>query len=721
MEVVATYSKRKPVQRLCENVNGIFEKKGPFTSDSSTVDKTRSNHQQTDQRNASTDQGTGSNKSDTSDQEVFLSLSKSDIAKRKMSDKCIHLSAHKTSKSKHPNTSKRTSKFAEPVLFQDPVSVTSGCNTGRHLRERCLKAGIKQGLRGVCNTIKHVAAGGRCKLPFGRLATRKPIKSPRLQPPRYVNTYRAPGSQSGPVAECEALEGESSQETSDPDSQPIPHSQSEGMEVETSDSTEYTSTYTWTSATGSTDVMVAQYPSIELPRRQAAIQDLFDPFASPVYMERDAKEKDIDQTDVSDLSLFGEDCGKVLNSTLLDNEWAKNIQDVHIMISPIQEYADPPKRTGKSDVRDIPITTPLNLSTEKETKVPCGSAMEMKQRLETTPQAAKTIISPKTPLKAKLFKSKMGKLQPKSSTFIFAEDDQKHMTGYVTVELSEIPKVNDQQKTIESSFSPEFKAIDQAFLTSTPVRGTGGLDKHSKNDFSIDLSTVQAQDSDELQFHTSKLVNSAEIHVSSPEGFTALPDTCVELTHSLDISIPDVEVESLVSIKEYILVTPPVCPALVSRSDQSKKALVSQSDKSKKALVNRSDKSKKALVSRSHKSKKALVIPSHKSKKALVNPSHKSKKTLVSRSDTSKEALVSRSDTSKEAMVSPSNTSKGAFKMTPPVYQPSAYPVCVIVALPEDIAAPKENRILQWHNPSRCSYRTLIKNTPVDIFEALDV
>lgn len=48
----------------------------------------------------------------------------------------------------------------------------------------------------------------------------------------------------------------------------------EGMEVETSDSTEYTSTYTWTSATGSTDVMVAQYPSIELPRRQAAIQGI---------------------------------------------------------------------------------------------------------------------------------------------------------------------------------------------------------------------------------------------------------------------------------------------------------------------------------------------------------------------------------------------------------------------------------------------------------------
>lgn len=26
------------------------------------------------------------------------------------------------------------------------------------------------------------------------------------------------------------------------------------------------------------------------------VSDLFDPFASPVYMERDAKEKDIDQT-----------------------------------------------------------------------------------------------------------------------------------------------------------------------------------------------------------------------------------------------------------------------------------------------------------------------------------------------------------------------------------------------------------------------------------------
>ena len=63
----------------------------------------------------------------------------------------------------------------------------------------------------------------------------------------------------------------------------------------------------------------------------------------------------------------------------------------------------------------------------------------------------------------------------------------------------------------------------------------------------VDLSTVQAQslDSNELQFHTSRIVNSAEIHVSSPDDINTIPDTCDELMHSPSISIPDVEVRIL--------------------------------------------------------------------------------------------------------------------------------------------------------------------------------
>ena len=72
----------------------------------------------------------------------------------------------------------------------------------------------------------------------------------------------------------------------------------------------------------------------------------------------------------------------------------------------------------------------------------------------------------------------------------------------------------------------------------------------------VDLSTVQAQslDSNELQFHTSKIVNSAEIHVSSPDDIHmisapddihTIPDTCAELMLSPNISLPDVEVRIL--------------------------------------------------------------------------------------------------------------------------------------------------------------------------------
>ena len=48
----------------------------------------------------------------------------------------------------------------------------------------------------------------------------------------------------------------------------------------------------------------------------------------------------------------------------------------------------------------------------------------------------------RTPLKVKSAQSKVGKLQPKSSTFMFAEDEHKHMREYITAELSEIPKLN---------------------------------------------------------------------------------------------------------------------------------------------------------------------------------------------------------------------------------------------------------------------------------------
>ena len=41
-------------------------------------------------------------------------------------------------------------------------------------------------------------------------------------------------------------------------------------------------------------------------------------------------------TDVSDISLDDVHCSKVLNSTLLDDQCAKNIQDVSILLSPIQ-------------------------------------------------------------------------------------------------------------------------------------------------------------------------------------------------------------------------------------------------------------------------------------------------------------------------------------------------------------------------------------------------
>ena len=48
----------------------------------------------------------------------------------------------------------------------------------------------------------------------------------------------------------------------------------------------------------------------------------------------------------------------------------------------------------------------------------------------------------RTPLKVRSAQSKVGKLQPKSSTFIFAEDEHKHIREYITHELSEIPKLN---------------------------------------------------------------------------------------------------------------------------------------------------------------------------------------------------------------------------------------------------------------------------------------
>ena len=56
---------------------------------------------------------------------------------------------------------------------------------------------------------------------------------------------------------------------------------------------------------------------------------------------------------------------------------------------------------------------------------------------------------------------------------------------------------------------------------------------------------AQSLDSNELQFHTSRIVNSTEIHVSSSDDINTIPDTSAELMHSPNISIPDVEVRIL--------------------------------------------------------------------------------------------------------------------------------------------------------------------------------
>ena len=50
----------------------------------------------------------------------------------------------------------------------------------------------------------------------------------------------------------------------------------------------------------------------------------------------------------------------------------------------------------------------------------------------------------------------------------------------------------------------------------------------------IDLSTIdlKSDDSDELLFHTSNVVNSSEIHVSLPDDVTTLPAAVVDRTRS---------------------------------------------------------------------------------------------------------------------------------------------------------------------------------------------
>ena len=58
----------------------------------------------------------------------------------------------------------------------------------------------------------------------------------------------------------------------------------------------------------------------------------------------------------------------------------------------------------------------------------------------------------------------------------------------------------------------------------------------------IDLSTIElkSEDSDELLFHTSNIVNSSEIHVSLPEDITALPAGWLGRNHSHNGSCDDI-------------------------------------------------------------------------------------------------------------------------------------------------------------------------------------
>ena len=59
----------------------------------------------------------------------------------------------------------------------------------------------------------------------------------------------------------------------------------------------------------------------------------------------------------------------------------------------------------------------------------------------------------------------------------------------------------------------------------------------------IDLSTIElkSEDSDELLFHTSNIVNSSEIHVSLPEDITALPADWLGRNHSHNGSCDDIK------------------------------------------------------------------------------------------------------------------------------------------------------------------------------------
>ena len=59
----------------------------------------------------------------------------------------------------------------------------------------------------------------------------------------------------------------------------------------------------------------------------------------------------------------------------------------------------------------------------------------------------------------------------------------------------------------------------------------------------IDLSTIElkSEDSDELLFHTSNIVNSSEIHVSLPEDITALPAGWLGRNHSHNGSCDDIK------------------------------------------------------------------------------------------------------------------------------------------------------------------------------------